>query len=135
MELAAGPSFTTGPKVKLARGARATTPVPCLVPGWGDPLRPAQTALDFDAIGTELNGFNGCHGDSEGLRKLGRRGQGYGGRHDRFASVLQSLALVCEALQAHRTVRTIAGSRRSVSLEARELEKIPIAAPEAVKQD
>ena len=27
------------------------------------------------------NGFNGCHGDSEGLRKLGRRGQGYGGRH------------------------------------------------------
>ena len=55
--------------------------MPCLVPGWGDPLRPAQTALDFDAIGTELNGFNGCHGDSEGLRKLGRPGQGYGGRH------------------------------------------------------
>ena len=27
------------------------------------------------------NGFNGCHGDSEGLRKLGWRGQGYGGRH------------------------------------------------------
>ena len=52
-----------------------------------------------------------------------------------LASVLQSLALVCEALQPHRTVRTIAGSRRSVSLEARELEKIPIAAPEAVKQD
>ena len=81
------------------------------------------------------NGFNGCPSDSEGLQKLGRRGQGYGGRHDRFASVLQSLALVCEALQPHRTVRTIAGSRRSVSLEARELEKIPIAAPEAVKQD
>ena len=79
MELAAGSSFTTGPKVKLARGARATTPVPCLVPGWGDPLRPAQTALDFDAIGTELNGFNGCHGDSEGLRKLGRPGEGCDG--------------------------------------------------------
>ena len=42
---------------------------------------PAQTALDSDTIGTELNGFNGCHGDTAGLRKLGRRGQGYGGRH------------------------------------------------------
>ena len=27
------------------------------------------------------NGFNGCHGDTVSLRKLGRRGQGYGGRH------------------------------------------------------
>ena len=27
------------------------------------------------------NGFNGCPSDSEGLRKLGRRGQGYGGWH------------------------------------------------------
>ena len=33
----------------------------------------AQTALDSDAVGTELNGFNGCPSDSEGLRKLGRR--------------------------------------------------------------
>ena len=48
---------------------------------WGDRLRPAQTALDFDAIGTELNGFNGCHGESVSLRKLGRPGEGCEGRH------------------------------------------------------
>ena len=43
-------------------------------------LRPAQTALDFNAVGTELE-FNGCPGESVSLRKLGRPGQGYGGRH------------------------------------------------------
>ncbi len=44
-------------------------------------LRPAQTALDLDTIGTELNGFNECPSDTVSLRKLGRPGQGYGGRH------------------------------------------------------
>ena len=60
VELAAGSSFTSGPRIKLARGANATTTAPCLMSGRGDRLRPAQTALDSDAVGTELNEFNGC---------------------------------------------------------------------------
>ena len=55
LELAAGSSFTSGPRIKLARGANATTTAPCLMSGRGDRLRPAQTALDSDAVGTELN--------------------------------------------------------------------------------
>ena len=51
----------------------------CLMSGRGDRLRPAQTALDSDAVGTELNEFNGCPSDSEGLRKLGRPDKGCDG--------------------------------------------------------
>ena len=43
-------------------------------------LQPAQTALDFNAIGTELE-FNGCPSESVSLRKLGRPGEGCEGRY------------------------------------------------------
>ena len=79
LELAAGSSFTSGPRIKLARGANATTTAPCLMSGRGDRLRPAQTALDSDAVGTELNGFNGCPSDTVSLRKLGRPDKGCDG--------------------------------------------------------